>query len=146
MALIYNPSTLPTRAVLFCDGSNKIQRIRETDTSKDGSAFSPYWLSPTIRHDDGYVLSLNSVTIWSTARGATTGTVQGSGDGGVTLKSPTTTWSPPSGETALDPQTLHFVDVIGTEICFKITFDTTTIVLPQRWFMDIVVRGPVMYG
>ena len=147
MALIYNPSTLPARAVLFGDTAFKIQRIRETDTSKDGTAFSPYWISPVIwRDSEGRLASLNSLTLWSTARAATTGTVQASGDGGVTWKSPTVAWAPPSGETFLKPLTLSFIDVIGSEICFKITFDTTTITLPQRWHADIVVRGFVAYG
>jgi hypothetical protein len=137
-------TTLPAeRFILFADPSNDVQRIDEASVLKDGGSFSAEWQSGTLnRIDEGKVFELALLDLFYSAF-ATTISVAASGDGGETF-------GPDQVVTlALTPDKIDTVrvglGVTGTDLRFRILFDTDILVNIYGFRPHLIERGDLIF-
>jgi hypothetical protein len=137
-------TSLPAeRFILFADPSNDVQRIDEASVQKDGGSFTSEWQSGTLnRVEEGKTFELALLDIFYSAF-ATTISVAGSGDGGET-------WGPDQVATlVLTPDKIETVrvglGVTGTDLRFRILFDTDILVNIYGFRPHLVERGDLIF-
>jgi len=137
-------ASLPAeRFILFADPSNDVQRIVEAAVQKDGSSFTSEWQSGTLnRIDEGKTFELSLLDLFYSAF-ATTISVAASGDGGQTFGPNQTV------NLLLTPDEIASVrvglGVTGTDLRFRILFDTDVLVNIYGFRPHLIDRGDLIF-
>lgn len=131
------PAFVQGRDVVYVGASKETYKI-----NKDGIVSGGYWISPTLNREDPKAeYTLKKVNLKYKSAGATTITIEGSGDGGVTWVNGNHTTVALASSSIYLRRAVQHLNVTGPDVRFRLTFPSNYLVEIFHWDVEMLQRG-----